>query len=133
MKRSDLERRNRELAAELDRLRDALQTSTLRRLTAAYAWLILAEDPTKGRDYENHRTPRRDPNTPQPGASTRRWRSLRRRVDRQLHRSLNEIEAAMHGEWVERPKNVRRCSECGKSGRFGSLFCDRCGQELGGT
>lgn len=63
--------------------------------------------------------------TPEPGASTRRWRAKERWFIKELRRLANQLDAEIHGDPIEREKGWR-CPSCGRWQRPQSRACDRC-------
>lgn len=95
---------------------------SLRRVVESYGWLRMAADATPAASQAGRRS---GAETPMPGAATRRYRSALRRIDRKLDRIADEIEAALEGR-DQRPIGRTACPQCGRGGRAGAVFCDRC-------
>ena len=99
---------------------------TLERIASALEWLADAADPQSAIRYDTAGGSARN-EWPDPGAATRRWRTLRNRFMKRLERTANELEAEIQGDDVYRKNQGWRCSRCNRYSHRNASFCGNCG------
>ena len=102
------------------------QETLLRQLLGMWGRLDHLGDPTRGRSYGTSRGAT-SPGDRDEGAATRRYRTMKADLNRQIHKALEDCADRIDGTWEPAP----RCPRCGRSQRRTARVCDRDGTPLG--